>query len=224
MGSEAPHPLFYPYFFPIPRISAFPLGWPWEAQSSPRVARDGEHRCGPPWVRPDYTCGVSEGQQTGDKNKGAIVVQRGPEGVLEQGPLPPTWRRWRPGPSQTPTASALPAGSAQPSSPHASSSSPCISPWPSTSLGHRPGPPLSIALSHRPGPQSLSAITLALHCSRSPPRPSIVRRSRSPPWPSVTQLPAWWSLLGSDRIGSAVVGDGIPAQQCVCPAREPLCL
>ena len=95
---------------------------------------------------------------------------------------------------------------------------------PSVALGHRPGPPLSIALSHRPGPLSLSAITLALHCSRSPPRPSIVRRSRSPPWPSVTQLPAWWSLLGSDRIGSAVVGDGIPAQQCVCPAREPLCL
>ena len=56
---------------------------------------------------------------------------------------------------------------------------------PSVALGHCPGPPLSIALSHRPGPQSLSAITLALHRSRSPPRPSVVRRSQSPPWPSV---------------------------------------
>lgn len=46
-------------------------------------------------------CGVCEGLQAGAGSSGVTVaLKRGPEGVPEQGPLPPQ------GPSQTPVASA----------------------------------------------------------------------------------------------------------------------
>lgn len=52
-------------------------------------------------------CAVSEGLKAGARSSGVTVaLKRGPEGVPEQGPLPP---RWRQGLSQTPAVSAHPS-------------------------------------------------------------------------------------------------------------------